>query len=142
LAACAAAAVGLTVTTATSTSAEELSTPVRNDSGLLLGRGCFDPEHEVDLGSGSITVYDTYCDGDNRIIAGLYVVWNGEWTRSGLVSVRGCRSSKSNGLIHNSSRPAYGEYVRFRVCKLTPGGTWKDCKDRFTFNDDIPRARP
>lgn len=130
------------MTTATSASAEELNTPVRNDSGLLLGRGCFDPEHEVDLGSGSITVYDTYCDGDNGIIAGLYVVRNGEWTRSGLVSVRGCGSSKSNGLIHNSSRPAYGEYVRFRVCKLTPGGTWKDCKDTFTFNDDIPRARP
>jgi hypothetical protein len=90
----------------------------------------------------SITVYDTYCDGDNGIIADLYVVLNGEWTRSGLVSVRGCGSSKSNGLIDNSPRPAYGEYVRFRVCKLTPGGTWKDCKDTFIFNDDTPRVRP
>lgn len=30
----------------------------------------------------------------------------------------------------------YGAYVRFRTCKLLPDGTWKDCVDRFTYNEE------
>lgn len=129
LAACVTAAAGLTVALAGSASAVTTNVPVTSDSGVLLGRGYFHGG-----GSGAIEVYDAYCDGDNGIIAGAYVWRNSSWERSGLVSVRGCGSTNYNDLADNSPRPAYGEEVRFRVCKLLPDGTWKDCKDTYVQN--------
>ncbi|WP_067825506.1 hypothetical protein [Actinomadura kijaniata] len=131
IAACAVAMAGLTVVTATPASAAALNVPVYGTSGYLLGRGYFHPGLP-----GSIEAYDAYCDGDNGVIAALYVIRDGQWTRSALASVRGCGSTNRNSLDDNSPRPGYDEYVRLRVCKLLPDGTWKDCKDHFTYNSD------
>ncbi|WP_128433313.1 hypothetical protein [Streptomyces cyaneus] len=129
LAACVAAATGLTVAAAGSASAVTTTVQVWGTSGTYLGSGYFHGG-----GSGAIEVYDAFCDGDNGIIAAAYVWRNSSWTTSGLVSVRGCGSTNYNGLADNSPRPAYGEEVKFTVCKLLPDGTWKDCINTYVEN--------
>ncbi|MFE2586107.1 hypothetical protein [Streptomyces sp. NPDC059378] len=130
LAACAATAAGLTVAVATSASAADFTVPIYGTSGYYLGSGTF-----TSGGSGTIQVYDAYCDGDNGIIAAAYVVRNGSWTTSGLVGTRGCGTTNTNNLSDNDPRPGAGEEVKFSVCKLLPDGTWKDCQTYYIHND-------
>ncbi|MGX1545865.1 hypothetical protein [Streptomyces adustus] len=130
LAACAATAAGLTVAVATSASASTFTVPVYGTSGSYLGAGYF-----ISGGSGTIKVYDAYCDGDNGIIAAAYVVRGTSWVTSGLVGTRGCGTTNTNDLSDNDPRPGYGEEVKLSVCKLLPDGTWKDCQDYFVTNN-------
>ncbi|GAA2449339.1 hypothetical protein GCM10010191_78660 [Actinomadura vinacea] len=65
----------------------------------------------------------------------LYEQVSGEWVRTNLVSMRGCGSSNTTQIKPaGGGGPDYGAYMRFRVCKLLPNGTWKDCRDTFGYN--------
>jgi hypothetical protein len=133
-AACVVATTSLVALNATPALADELNTYVYGAGGSpYLGYGKWVSATSGAQENGYMVVGDEYCDGDNGIIAALYVVRSGEWTRVNLVSVRGCNSTNRNDM--KATVPSYREQVRFRVCKLLPDGTWKDCKDSYGNNN-------
>jgi hypothetical protein len=86
-------------------------------------------------GNGTIEVYDQFCDGSNGIIAALY---DSAGAQVNLVSVR-WNCTQSEGYNFNSVKappagPSRGERITFKVCKLLPDGTWKDCKSESKTN--------
>ncbi len=105
-------------------------------SGAYLGWGSWESAPEGYYGNGVMLVHDSYCDGDNGIIAALYK-WTGEgWSGIvNVVSVRGCNTTNILSVKpHSAGGPAWGQALMFRVCKLLPDGTWKDCKETFPYN--------
>jgi hypothetical protein len=132
LTACLATSIGLVLATSTPAYAGPLTTFIFGSSHpyYTLGEGYFEPAYFAH--DGSITVKDTFCDGDNGIIAAVYYQNYNEWKRTDLVSVRGCGWENTNP----TENLPYGATVRFRTCKLLPDGTWKDCIDKYTTNDE------
>ncbi|GAA2098736.1 hypothetical protein [Actinomadura alba] len=120
--------------TATPALADEISTLVYGDSGAYLGSGKWVSATSGANENGYISAYDAYCDGDNGIIGALYKQVSGSWQRTNLVSQRGCGQTNTTQIKPPPTGPAYGAYVRFRVCKLLPDGTWKDCQDKYGYN--------
>ncbi|MBN6039919.1 hypothetical protein [Amycolatopsis sp. 195334CR] len=104
-------------------------------SGQHLGYGVWNSVGGAN-GNGTIEVYDQFCDGNNGIIAALYDSTN---TQVNLVSVRftNCAQVEAHNLNSVKAPPAgpsRGEQITFRVCKLLPDGTWKDCKSQSRTN--------
>lgn len=122
---CLAASTGLVVATSTPAYAEVLTTYVYGSSHPynVLGEGLFVPNT-------AIAVKDTWCDGDNGIIAVADWKNYNEWKRDAVVSVRGCGGANRASI---AGIPAEA-YVRFTTCKLLPDGAWKDCRTRYTWN--------
>jgi hypothetical protein len=79
---------------------------------------------------GTIIVQDKFCDGSNGIVASVYYLHFNEWKRTNVVSARGCGAERWGDI-----GAPLGTYLRFRVCKHLPDGTWKDCFDKYTTND-------
>jgi hypothetical protein len=110
---------------------------IDNIDGVELGWGQWYANPSGSHGNGWMQVHDSFCDGNNGIIAQLSKWEAGEWIQVNLVSIRGCDKTNSNDVTAISDGgPAYGQRVRFRVCKLLPNGDWKDCEnaDRTTYN--------
>lgn len=127
------------VTTATPASAAaSLRIDVSGVNGADLGYGYWVSRPFGRYDNGYLYVEDHYCDGDNGIIAGLYVFRSGRWTVVNLVSVRGCGATNYNDVKrYIDGGPRQNEEVLLKVCKLLPDGTWKDCKDKTSYNTQL-----
>lgn len=128
VAACIIATLGLVTTVATPAYAgENLRTHMYGSAHPFydLGSGFLFPGP-----GGTVAAEDTFCDGSNGIVASVYYLHYNEWKRTDVVSARGCGAFRWDYI---SAPPE--SYLRFRVCKHLPDGTWKDCFDKYTTND-------
>lgn len=137
VAGCVIAATAL-VSIATPASAASSRTEMYGVSGAYLGYGYWASRPYGLNDNGYLYVEDGYCDGSNGIIAGLYVYRSGRWVLVNVVSVRGCGSTNYIDVKrHLDGGPRQNEEILFKVCKLLPDGTWKDCKDKTSYNTDF-----
>ena len=75
-------------------------------SGQHLGYGVWNSVGGAN-GNGTIEIYDQFCDGNSHNL---------------------------NSVKAPPAGPSRGEQITFRVCKLLPDGTWKDCKSQSRTN--------
>jgi hypothetical protein len=127
--------VGVTATPAAAASSRNIK--IYGAAGAYLGWGAWQSYPVGEHRNGKMWVKDEYCDGDNGIIAALYV-WTGEgWSDMiNVVSQRGCNQPANTIPVkhYTEGGPEEGKGLLFRVCKLTPAGVWKDCKETFPIN--------
>ncbi|TDC80870.1 hypothetical protein E1193_16430 [Micromonospora sp. KC606] len=105
-------------------------------TGSYLGWGAWESYPVGEHRNGKMWVHDSYCDGDNGIVAALYK-WTGErWSGIvNVVSVRGCGKTNTISVKpYWEGGPEEGQGLWFRVCKLLPDGTWKGCEESFPVN--------
>jgi hypothetical protein len=106
-------------------------------TGTYLGWGAWYSNPAGHYGNGRLEVQDMFADGGNGIIAALYESSPSGWRQVALLSERTNYAPGVIGLNHVKPAPegpGRGQRIWFRVCKILPDGTWKDCEGREGLN--------